>query len=250
MGRAVTLISSARLTGRTHDRCDDRFFFCRHPHWHIAALCDGAGSRPLSSEGAKLASREACRAIPGLLGECVGDAKEIRRRLQSLPMRLRMRIALRYLPALGLVSIGDFAATLLFVAHHLSSGRWIVGHIGDGVVSGMKNGEPITLSHPHNGEFANTTLFFTDHSAHENLRIGCFDDLDGVALMSDGTAKTFYRHSDGTSSGALSKLFAWQKRLGEAKGSSVLRKNLETFAIPKTGDDCSMLLMQRTGGAF
>lgn len=241
----MTLISAARLRGRTHERCDDRFFFQKHAEWHVAALCDGAGSQPLASVGARLASREACRLIPELLKEGPGNEADVKRDLSPLPTLLRLEVLKRFWPALGLVSIGDFAATLLFAAYHLPSRRWLVGHIGDGVVSGIDRGRVLTLSHPQNGEFANTTHFFTDHSAQGHMRLACFDDLDGVALMSDGTAKTFYRADDGASSDALKRLFAWQKELGEAKGSSVLRKNLSAFALPKTGDDCAMLLMQR-----
>ena len=49
--------AAARVRGRTHTRCDDRFFFARrHAPWHIAALSDGAGSRARAFEGARIAT--------------------------------------------------------------------------------------------------------------------------------------------------------------------------------------------------
>ena len=241
MGRPVTLVSAARRMGRTHARCDDRFHFAHRGGWSVAALSDGAGSKPLSSEGAKIATRTVCSLLPELLSESGNIADSLR----TLPFRVRLAIALRYFPAFDLVDIGDFAGTLLFAALHGESGEWIVGHLGDGVAACVdgKN-RPFPLSHPDNGEYANVTYFYTDADASERLRLYRVTGIRGVALMSDGTARSLYRAKDGAVSPALSRLFGWQKELGAAKGSSMLRRNIDAAILPRTDDDCSLVLLQ------
>jgi len=239
------LLSAARRKGINHLRCDDRFYFRRDETWSVAALCDGAGSRPFASEGSKIASRALCLMLPDMLSRCnTSDMQKLTDALRSIPMRLRLAVLLRYFPVLDRVGIGDFSATLLFAAKNEKSGEWIVGHIGDGVIATLDNDDRLcALSHPQNGEFANSTIFFTDVDADLHLRLYRVLDIRGIALMSDGSAHTLYRRKDGAVAPALKRFFEWQRALGAAKGSSVLRTNLDRFVAPATDDDCSIVLM-------
>ncbi len=234
------MVSAARCRGRTHDRCDDRFYFARKNGWTVAALCDGAGSKALSSEGAKIASRTVCDLLPGML-----ESENPANTLRDIPLRIRMAICLQYFPVLGLVNIGDFAGTLLFVARREEHDEWIVGHLGDGVVAAIDaDGLPGAISHPQNGEFANVTYFYTDADADQRLRLFRVTGVRGVALMSDGTAHSLYRPADRTVSGAIGRLFEWQKTNGQRKGSSIIRQNISRLMLHKTEDDCSLILVQ------
>ena len=241
------MISAARMRGRTHDRCDDRILHRRFGPWRLAALADGAGSKPRGGTGASLALRSLARSLPPLL-ELLGED-----RTEDL--------LLSQLEALGALLIdeiqstvdrhradtaprGDYAATLLFALHH-TGGFWLLGHLGDGVIGGIdRSWRPRLLSGPENGEFANETFFCTDRDAAERLRLSLHRDLGSVLLMSDGPATLFYRRTDGSVSPALRSLAIWQRKLGAQRLSGILRNNLRRHALPRTEDDCSLILLQ------
>ena len=141
--------------------------------------------------------------------------------------------------------IDDLASTLLFAAH--KGGRFVAGHIGDGVIAQVDvSGKPRTLSHPENGEYANTTVFVTDPSAERKFRIYQGDadaDLAGFVVMSDGCAESLYDKRTGNPAAAISKLLAWNEKLSRAKTDAILAMNLEKAFSQKSADDCSLGLM-------
>ena len=53
----------------------------------------------------------------------------------------------------------DLASTLLFVA--IKDNKFIMAHIGDGIIGYLKQDELKIATHPMNGEFINTTVFTT-----------------------------------------------------------------------------------------
>ncbi|BDY11978.1 PP2C family serine/threonine-protein phosphatase [Hydrogenimonas cancrithermarum] len=246
-GEAATMISAARVRGRSHTKCDDRFFWRRSGGWHVVALADGAGSCMLSSEGAKIVTEKACRILPSMLGNPGNlDGLQVSQSLSALPVRLRLAVAMRYLPALDIVDIGDFASTLLVCAHHVASGYWVIAHIGDGVIAATDGtGKVRTLTHPDNGEFANTTRFYTDADAHSTMRVLVKKDIHGVILMSDGVSHSLYRKSDGAVSSSVAGFFACQRIFGEKACSTVLRRSIERAIAMKSDDDCSIVIFQR-----
>ena len=93
-------------------------------------------------------------------------------------------------------TVKDLASTLLFVA--VKDDKFILGHLGDGVIGYLKNNCLKTASLPNNGEFSNETYFSTskDASSHMKLAKGSVRDIDGFVLMSDGTADSFYNKKE------------------------------------------------------
>ncbi|GGC63568.1 hypothetical protein GCM10011400_59250 [Paraburkholderia caffeinilytica] len=139
--------------------------------------------------------------------------------------------------------VDAFACTLMFVAH--KSGRYLAGHLGDGMIA-MDDGvgEVITLSHPDNGEYANTT-FVTEPDAVQRLRIYAGEcAASAFAVMSDGTAESLYLRATGQPARlALSKRFHWTRTFPRSKTEGILAQNLEQAFAGKTTDDCSIGLM-------
>ena len=238
--------AAARVRGRSHERCDDRFFFARrHDSWHVAALSDGAGSRKRANEGARIATRIVAKHLAHILDRAWSGCPLLSAKaLVSLPESL-IETILGELRRYSDDDLTHFGGTLLFSACHIPSGRWVVGHLGDGVVGAIDySGSLHTISEPDNGEFANATRFFTDPYAHRHLRLYLLAGIEGVVMMSDGSAHSLYHPKTGRLAPAVGKLFEWHAKLGDAKMSSVLRQNIRHAIAAKTHDDCTIVLQQ------
>lgn len=240
-------LACARLVGRSHAAtsipCQD--FVAARTMRGVGglALADGAGSRVHSGAGAE----ESVKSVLGLFHRdfealhqlATVDPQAVARQvLDTCLARLRRRS--RRMKC----DVDAFACTLLFVAH--KSGRYIAGHLGDGVIA-MDDGagKIIALSHPDNGEYANTTTFVTEHDAVHRLRIYVGEcGASAFAVMSDGTAESLYLRAGGQpAEPALKQLFHWTRTFPRSKTEGILTLNLEQAFSKKTTDDCSIGLM-------
>ena len=95
----------------------------------------------------------------------------------------------------------------LFVA--VKDDKFILFHIGDGVIGCFKNGKIEVASRPTNDEFANVTVFTTSPNALQNTKIvkGEMFNIDGFVLMSDGSEHSFYDKRSGSLAKILERLF-------------------------------------------
>ncbi len=238
----------ARTIGRAHQSaqtpCQDFVASRQGRDLACVALADGAGSCAHSEHGAEAAVRATIRFVSThferLWAQAQQDATAVAQELTDYCLTALQREAKRLHCALP-----ELACTLLFVAHQ--EGRYLAGHLGDGCIARMdEDGHVFPLSHPDNGEFANTTRFLTDASAVRHFRIFHSHDPkpSGFVLMSDGTAESLYlKASRSLASGAIQKLLAWNVSLPKAKMEAILTSNLEQAFTRKTRDDCSIALL-------
>ena len=63
----------------------------------------------------------------------------------------------------------EFSSTLLFVG--VKDNRYLVGHIGDGLIGYFEGNNVKTLSYPENGDSPNKTFFITGDNAINYFRI-------------------------------------------------------------------------------
>ena len=250
MGTSVIKVASAKVIGRSHvstdTPCQDAVATIRNHNAVCVALADGAGSKKHSEIGAKIATKQAAKAVLDNFDEIFLLANEDATLDSSNAANIVLDpilVALRRRSKSKRESLDSFASTLLFVAH--KDGRYVAGHLGDGVI-GIKHGAEIkTLSKPENGEFANSTYFVTDESAKKNFRIyaGIADSDFGAILMSDGTAETLYEKSTGLLALAAQRLFEWSEQLSSKRMEEVLFGNLQQVISKKTTDDCSIAMI-------
>jgi hypothetical protein len=242
----TTLISTAKVCGTKHTQCEDSVMYRRRRKWHIVALSDGAGSAKESATGSAIAVHTVVSVMPMLLKKARYSKKDMLNgsfalRLSALVIQqIQKRVR-----AKALQPLKEFAATLLVGVYHETLSRWIVLHMGDGVIGGVDFKERLhVISKPLNGEFANETFFVTDPKALQNMRVYLLKGLKGITMMSDGTAHTFYSKFTNELASGIKQLFLWQESLGEREMGSVLRDNLRQLALKKTDDDCSIALAQ------
>ncbi len=78
----------------------------------------------------------------------------------------------------------SFASTLIIA---LCIGETVsVGHIGDGIVAGVREGENLILSAPQQGEYANETACLMQHDWEDHLRLGNHELIEACIIATDG----------------------------------------------------------------
>ena len=232
--------------GRDHRRhrtpCQDRAQFLHRKGVACVALADGAGSRPLSHMGAQAAVRAAVFALTGDFDRLQREPEEQCR--EALFQTLRGAVEARAARE-GRVP-EDLGSTVLALA--VRGDRFVLCHLGDGVVVRVRSQGEQVWSPPQGGEFANQTFFLTGPEARSRFRFlrGRLDGEDrGAVLLSDGAAHSLYRRRDAQVSRACSVLTDWCGEASSREVREALRRNLRDLLVLRTGDDCSVAVLGR-----
>lgn len=233
-------ISLAAYTGRRHQAeglpCQDKVCLARTEHVFCAALADGAGSRENSELGAACVTEY----VAGLLTEGFEDLWTME------PEALAERVTEDCVRALAQLEppIYELASTLLFFAGH-KDGRYLAGHLGDGVQILVDEAGPRVFSPPENGVYQNETFFITAEDAADHLRLkkGTLTGEAALLLMSDGMAESLYQHRTATPASACRTISGWLREGDEAVISEALRQNMEKIFSAHSGDDLSLIVI-------
>lgn len=240
-----------RVTGRGHQRqgmpCQDRVLAMERNGVTVVALADGAGSAPLSHEGAECAVQTACTMLCERFDELFNAHRPAEVR-QFLLSGVRDSIQ-RRAEALG-AEKDDLACTLLAVA--VRGDAYLLFHVGDGVIGYQKSGKLRVASVPQNGEFANTTTFVTSPDAllHSRALRGNQPQIEGFVLMSDGCEAALYHKGRNRLAPLLHKLFQRLQLLDGEASQMMMGAVMEHAIAERTQDDCSMALLVRKKDPF
>lgn len=269
----------SRATGRSHrltqTPCQDQVFRREHPDGVLVlALADGAGSAYFSHYGAEAVNRSAAAWLNknfDRLFRATNNTAEVKEELSVYLQRVLSELARRGIPVdnrdrsrLRLprkseqprirCSPRDLASTLLVVA--MKDQRYLALHLGDGVI-GAETLSPrgrrrmTVLSAPEEGEHANETFFVGMPNAGEHLRLyrgqvkTARQEISGFILMSDGPQAVLYQKKTDSLAPACSKLIAACRGLPPSQAQKQLSSTLERLIIPRTHDDCSLVLLSR-----
>jgi hypothetical protein len=148
-------------------------------------------------------------------------------------------------------ALRDFAATSVFV---ISTGaETVIAHVGDGcaVLRDEDLGIWVAPSWPHQGEFASTTFFVTDHEGLQ-LRISRHKSrISAIAVFSDGIERLALDFAARTPSqqffdSITSPVIASESRGRDAQLSQQLKDYLGSKKInARTDDDKSLVIAVR-----
>jgi hypothetical protein len=186
-------VFAAAATGKSHldggIPCQDAFFSATVGDTLVAAVCDGAGSQPLSHLGAAALSQGVVQALAQRLEAGgafpLGDATALHAIVADAVATVRN--ALERVAVYDGSELQQFAATLVGVVADGQGGAFF--HVGDGQGVAELSDDTVTLSLPENGEYANETYFVTGEAWREHLRVTPFaPGASRLALMSDGAA--------------------------------------------------------------
>jgi serine/threonine protein phosphatase PrpC len=235
----------AAVTGAGHERqaltCQD-FAASRQSNGVTAiSLADGAGSARNSDVGAQCAVECVLAALCGRF-EALWEADLPR--IAQFILGSVLQSLLHQSQILG-VSVDELACTILFAS--AKDDRFIMGHLGDGVIGIEHHGNLEVLSHPERGEHANETIFTTSSRALESFKIikGSLNGYTSFILMSDGTAESLYLRSQKTLAHAAKVMCSWFDKNPPATVQEALLRNLRELFREQTTDACSIALMRQ-----
>lgn len=232
------------IQGRGHIKsgtpCQDKTMVLHKNNVFIITLADGAGSAQYSHFGAA----SIIEAVSSVLAERFDRyfSEENAHVVTSNIYKNYSDVLLELSNELN-CKIQDLASTLLFVA--VKDERFILGHIGDGIIGYVKNDQIKIASFPNNGEFSNETQFATSKNAHHymNMIKGELNGITGFILMSDGTADSLYNKREKKLADVIKKIIKLSILLPKNKIDEILYKSFQKSVIQSTFDDCSMAVM-------
>jgi hypothetical protein len=191
----VWKIVAASVAGPAHVEsgrpCEDAYRVSEVDGCLVAVVCDGAGSASRGGHGAQHAVEAISGALRGHVAVagvpcCEGDWNSIRKAVVDAIEAARATV----LDGLGEeFGLKDCYATV--VGGVIAGDRGMFFHIGDGYALALTYPELETLaiSSPENGEYADTTYFYTQEHWEQHLRFSDFEGaLSLVTFMSDGTS--------------------------------------------------------------
>ena len=227
----------------TNEICQDYVMSAFDSDTCVIVLADGAGSATRSYIGAKTASSVCAKwLLNHFEEEYDSDFDAIKKHLKK-----RIDAALIRKAKLLKISKKELSSTLLFAA--INNQRYIVGHIGDGVIGASMNGVEEVLSNPERGEFANNTFFTTSPDLLKHIRVqkGTVGDINSFFLMSDGSADCLFLPSESRFAPAVGKLSAALSAdfSNNCEASNLMLKEvMEKHFRAHTSDDCSLIMVQ------
>lgn len=230
--------------GRSHVKqgipCQDKTYSQSYGDTYTMALADGAGSARCSHVGAECVAK----CISGELGNNFESYWE-EENARTAKNRLYQEIydSLQQLANEKECELKDLASTLLIVA--VKDDRYIILHVGDGVIGYYKKGEIKVASAPNNGEFANTTVFTTSPIAYSQTRLlkGHLGDITGFVLMSDGPEACLYNRQKNELANGLLEIFEDAAVNDVDNITRGVKEAMENVISKHTMDDCSLAFM-------
>lgn len=232
------------VQGRGHFKtdmpCQDKTNYLCKNETSVIALADGAGSATMSHFGAEYVTKKICELLTQQFDVYYNenDGVAIKRVIVGILMDGLEKLA-QELDCL----VKDLASTLLVVA--VKNGKYLILHIGDGVIGYVKNKEIKVASHPENGEFVNTTVFVTSKDVLSTMKLmkGQLNGITGFVLMSDGTEASLYNKQEKSLAPALKKIMNLSQVMKEDCLQNELERSFENVIKNSTIDDCSLIIL-------
>lgn len=232
------------VQGRSHIKtgipCQDKTYALNKDDFCAIALADGAGSVSLSHYGAELVTKRICEMLANDFEMYYeeDDGIAIKRKIINDLTEELQKMADQYK-----CDIKELASTLLAVA--VKSNKYIIIHIGDGVIGYLKDDQIKIASYPENGEFVNTTVFVTSKAVLQSMKImkGGLKGIYGFALMSDGTESSFLDKNNKSLAPVLRRIMNLSQKMECCCLERELEKSFENVIKQNTTDDCSIALL-------
>jgi len=183
----------ARVTGPSHIKkgipCQDAMAFeAIRETTAVIAVSDGLGSAEFSEIGSEIAVRTSSGTISDLFREKIGDTTlaDITKNREIIEKSfLNAREAIRRYAEENNIPPGKLACTLMVLL--IDRNYVSCGHVGDGGIVGIREGEPVIISDPGYSEYINETTPVTSDKWRSDFRINeNIPGIDSVFVFTDG----------------------------------------------------------------
>lgn len=239
------------VRGRSHIKsdtpCQDRTYAITDGNTHVIALADGAGSATMSHYGAETATKCVCVDLAVHFENYFqnDDAGLVKTQLMK-----NIIDDLRSQAGVMKCDIKDLASTLLVAA--VKGEKFILIHIGDGVIGYLDGNELKVASQPENGEFVNTTIFTTSKDAISTMKIirGSIKNIRGFVLMSDGTEISLYNKREKRLASILKTIMDMVILIQLDALEKKLHHTFENVIRQNTTDDCGIAMLIKGNNDF
>ncbi len=176
-------ITGASVRGNRHVQsgqpCQDAYAAVCSANIRGVAVADGLGSAEHADAGARIAVDTASQMV--IADPESPDIKPEERVRQAFCIAREAVITEAEKQG---ISPEEFASTLIVACY--SDGNITIGHIGDGIVVGIKDGHSTVLSPPGESEYANETASLMQSDWERQLRISPTFEIDHAVIATDG----------------------------------------------------------------
>jgi len=233
------------ICGRGHTvtgvPCQDKVLTYQDSEIALIVLADGAGTAQFSHFGAE----RIVQAVKQLMLQEFNniykteDGVLIKKKLLEYLTNELLELSREYS-----CEIKEFASTLLFVA--IKAGKYVLTHIGDGIIGYQKDNELIVATEPNNGEFVNETVFVTSRNAIQTVKMlkGDLNGITGFVLMSDGAANSLYDKRNKKLAKIITRIMKISTVVPQNVVEKIVENSFNKTVIMYTNDDCSLALMK------
>ena len=220
---------------RTGTRNQDAWRSVHTKHGTAVVVADGVGSARFASEGSRLACAAAVTVFKSL-------------HQTATPSEVAEAVSSKWKSGIQGSNPSDFATTLL-LAYRFSTGRLLVGGIGDGLIAVCSKGaaDAYRVVDRPGGDFGET-FAISSRSALQHWRFEEFDDADsdyGVLLATDGVSNDLL---EPRVPALIQYLRIRFERSNCMKWRRGLRKMLLDWPTPGSTDDKTIAMMWRSRG--
>ncbi len=242
-------MSSCEVQGRGHLKalipCQDKTKTSCKNNTFVISLSDGAGSARLSHYGAECVVNSITELLTSSFDSIYSEEDGRKVKLQIIETLL---CDLQKIANSLSCSLKELAATLLVVA--VKDERFIIAHIGDGVIGYLDDVGLKIASAPNNGEHANETYFVTSSDAVSVMKLfkGNCSNKSSFVLMSDGTEQSLYNKQQNSLSRAVFKLMQRNALIDSEVMNFQLQETFRSLISANTTDDCSIAILSRESG--
>lgn len=220
--------------------CQDKTYIHQKGDVSAIVLADGAGSAKMSHFGAEAVTKIVAETLCSNFDDFYSQENPI---IAQEKLFETLDNTLKSLANELNCEKKDLASTLLAVAS--TKEKFLIFHLGDGVIGYLADDQIKVASFPNNGEFCNTTVFTTSANAQTQIKLfkGMLSNkITGFIVFSDGVESCMFNHQTKSINQGIVKLFDDLKHLSSSQVKDLLEELFDEM-YTYTMDDCSLAAM-------